>query len=240
MRTQSDTIPPSIPPRGNYVRVSRAMPHRRLQCRQCEPVNLLIASFSPFLATVTRATRRVAPPAWTALLPRFATSNELDLPRRRLRNISSGILQHRVNTIEQFVVAKWLGELTRRPSIHRLGARAVIGESGNEDDRDYGARRDQAFLQFKAVHARHMDIQDKARCLGQAIGTEIFFRRGKCFHGDAIRFHQAPNRFPYRIVVVYDHAYDLIDGHGLPPAAKGKVKPKTVPKGDPAPAHKRP
>src|ERR1700730_16905030 len=161
MRTQSDTIPPSIPPRGKYVRVSRAMPHRRPQCRQCEPAHLLIASFSPFLATVARAKRRVAPPAWTACSLRFATSNELDLPRRRLRNISSGILQSRVNTIKQFVVAKWLAEVTRRPSIHRLGARAVIGESCDEDDRDYGARRDQAFLQFKPIHARHLDIQDK-------------------------------------------------------------------------------
>src|ERR1700730_17162909 len=74
----------------------------------------------------------------TLFSPRFATSSELDLPRRRLRNVSSGVLQHRVNTIKQFVVAKWLGEVTRRPSIHRLGARAVIGENGNEDDRDYG------------------------------------------------------------------------------------------------------
>src|SRR5580692_5787885 len=71
MRTQSDTIPPSIPPRGKYVRVSRAMPHRRPQCRQCEPVNLLIASLSPFLAAAARAKRRDAPPAWTAFLPAF-------------------------------------------------------------------------------------------------------------------------------------------------------------------------
>src|ERR1700722_6952341 len=172
--------------------------------------------------------------------PRLNTSNELDLPRRRLRNVSSGVLQHRANTTKQFVVAKWLGEVTRRPSIHRLGARAVIGESGNEDDRDYGARREQAFLQFKAVHARHMDIKDKARCRGQAIGTEKFFRRGKAFHGDSTRFHQAPARFPYRIVVVDDHDDDLIAGHGLTPAAKGKVKPNTAPKGDPDSAHKRP
>src|SRR6202165_1026674 len=65
--------------------------------------------------------------------PRFA---EPVLPWRRLRNISSGILQHRMNTIKQFVVAKWLGEVARRPGIHRLGARAIIGERGNEADRD--------------------------------------------------------------------------------------------------------
>src|ERR1700722_20323479 len=69
MRTQSDTIPPSILPRGKYVRVRRATPHRRPQCRQCEPVILLIASLSPFLATAARAKRRDARPAWTALPP---------------------------------------------------------------------------------------------------------------------------------------------------------------------------
>src|ERR1700693_5380659 len=69
MRRRSDTIPRSILPRGKYVRVSRAMPRRRPQCRQCEPVNLLIASFSPFLATLARAKRGVSPPAWTALHP---------------------------------------------------------------------------------------------------------------------------------------------------------------------------
>src|SRR6202035_984258 len=69
MRTRSDTIRFSIPPRGRCVRVNRAMPDRRPQCGQCDPVNLLLALFSPRLATVARAKRRVAPPAWTSLLP---------------------------------------------------------------------------------------------------------------------------------------------------------------------------
>src|ERR1700689_3262195 len=103
MRTQSDTIPPSIPPRGKYVRVSRAMPHRRPQCRPSDPVNLAIASFFPFLAAAARAKRRVAPPAWTALLPALRYVKRAGLPRRRLRNVGSGVLQHRVNTTKQFV-----------------------------------------------------------------------------------------------------------------------------------------
>src|ERR1700686_4917896 len=119
MRTQSDTIPPSIPPRGKYVRVSRAMPHRRPQCRQCEPVNLLIASLSPVFGGGGACQAPGCTPRRGPLFsPRLNTSNELDLPRRRLRNVSSGVLQHRVNTTKQFVVAKRLGEVTRRPSIH--------------------------------------------------------------------------------------------------------------------------
>src|SRR5260221_12452868 len=85
-----------------------------------------------------------------------------------------------------------------------------------------------------------MHVEDKARGFVQPVGAKKFFCRGKGFYGEAIRFHQAPDRLPYRIIVVDYHDDCVIAGHGLAPATNGKTNPKTAPNGDAGPAPHRP
>src|SRR5690554_3687839 len=125
--------------------------------------------------------------------------------------------------------------------------------AGDEHDGQGGLAGDQRFLQFKAAHAGHANVDDEYADLFGVVGLQEFFRAAEALDAVAVCFEQPAQGVTYRFVIIdnVNRARGLGGRHalcswisscvsGLPSGAQGRVKRNMVPPSGFWSAHRRP
>src|SRR5262249_4866620 len=129
--------------------------------------------------------------------------------RGRLRGTSSfpPSLYRLVDEFYQRFTFEGFAEEAQGTSLHEARPQSLLVKSGHEDDRDVAALRQQRFLQFDAVQARHLQIGDHAGRMVQMRRLQELFCGCKRVGAEAERRHKAFHRTAHRLIIV-DDRYD--------------------------------
>ena len=142
--------------------------------------------------------------------------------RRLLRSFSlprsapwQGGIQRRL----QFLLTERLEQAGYRALRDELPAQALIGTSGDENNRNRLAAHAQLVLQLRSGHAGHGDIQYQATRRRDAAGPQKFVRRGERLRCESELAQQVRKRFADRLIIVDDgydqRCGDYLDARGL-------------------------
>src|SRR5690606_5807325 len=86
-----------------------------------------------------------------------------DLPLLAPRGAARLVLLERlVDAVDQLLIAERFLDEVGRASFHRGDGHRDVAVTGNEDQRCFGVRLEQALLQLEAAHAGHPDVADDA------------------------------------------------------------------------------
>ncbi|BCH18789.1 hypothetical protein MesoLjLa_56400 [Mesorhizobium sp. L-2-11] len=67
-----------------------------------------------------------------------------------------------VNSIDEVLIPKWLGEEFDRPGLHGSDRHRYVAMAGNEHDRHPHTLRREFALEFKSADIRESDVKDEA------------------------------------------------------------------------------
>lgn len=84
---------------------------------------------------------------------------------RRVKGRGSALRECGVDAVHERTGVKRFAEEADGTRRFDLTAQPLLGEGGDEDDRDPTALAQQRRLQLNAAHSRHLDIADQARGL---------------------------------------------------------------------------
>jgi hypothetical protein len=110
----------------------------------------------------------------------------------------------RVNSLEQRLTAHGFAQEVDCSAFQRALPQSIVRMGRNEDHWNGTSFAVQMILKLEAAHARQIDVQDQARSLVQALGSQEFLRRTEGLHVELNRSHQAHERFPNGRVVIND------------------------------------
>src|SRR5215813_13770929 len=124
--------------------------------------------------------------------------------RSRGTSVFPPSLYRLVDEFYQCFTFEGLAEEAQGTSLHDARPQPLLRKSGHEDDRDVATLRQQRFLQFDAVQARHLQIGDHAGRMVQMRRLQERFCRCKRVGIQAERRHKAFDRTAHRLIIVDD------------------------------------
>src|SRR5215472_16937977 len=127
--------------------------------------------------------------------------------RSRGTSVFPPSLYRLVDEFYQCFTFEGLAEEAQGTSLHDARPQPLLRKGGHEDDRDVATLRQQRFLQFDAVQARHLQIGDDAGRMVQMRRLQELFCGCKRVGAEAERRHEAFDRTAHRLVIV-DDRYD--------------------------------
>src|SRR5215470_14829455 len=146
-------------------------------------------------------------PSWLARPCRLASRERLRFERSRGTSSFPPSLYRLVDEFYQRFTFEGLAEEAQGTSLHDARPQPLLGKSGHEDDRDVATLRQQRFLQFDAVQARHLQIGDHAGRMVQMRRLQELLCGCKRVGAEAERRHKAFDRTAHRLIIV-DDRYD--------------------------------
>src|SRR5215472_2303516 len=170
-------------------------------------------------------------PSWLARPCRLASRERLRFERSRGTLSFPPSLYRLVDEFYQRFTFEGLAEEAQGTSLHDARPQPLLRKGGHEDDRDVATLRQQRFLQFDAVQARHLQIGDDAGRMVEMARLQELFCGCKRVGAEAERRHEALDRATHRFVIV-DDRYDrgvlqllILDMGAKPRRTSGWRKP---------------
>src|SRR6266700_4792342 len=155
-------------------------------------------------ASTAGSAARPTHPSWLARPRRLASCGRRRFERSRGTSSFPPSLYRLVDEFYQRFTFERLAEEAQGAGLYGARPQPLLGKSGHEDYGDAATLRQQRFLQFDAVQARHLQIGDHARRMLQMRRLQERFCRCKRVGGEAERRHKAFDRTAHRLIIVDD------------------------------------
>src|SRR5580700_773042 len=113
-------------------------------------------------------------------------------------------LQSLMDSIQQVLVAEWLGQELHRAGFHGFHRHRNISMTADENDRNPDTRVNQLVLKFQTVYSGKSYVQHQATWPVRPLSAQELWRGRECFRTQADRLEHALDRRTDQVVVIND------------------------------------